>query len=778
MRSRAVSGVLMFVVSSMLLVGAMAPIVAAQGNPVPGLTGRVFPEPAESVAFIQWHDFVTGLAALESRYPDLMSVRVIGESLEGRPIFFVEVTNEKSAKARAEKLTIGYSASIHANEAAGREGMVRVIEDLASGTGPLGDLQGMLDDLIIATWFPNPDSWANGDWFAVSPDWITSLHVPSFERGNAAGLDLNRQFPNPGVKREQHTPLSEPESRAVVAELRYSGHHDNLVAGTDWHGMLNSPNMMRAIIPNQDMDFHRMMVAVRYLKDLEGRVNENPYFTEWATLAALLCLLPEQQERVLAQGGDAGAEGGGSRLPLHILQGDHVHGHGDGLGLDALTPEARRIVEDHMRLSGVWTQADLARVAAQACELSSGGPTGGVGHGAPFLWGARWDQIGYTDSGFTSDYLMLSPRSPTGGMGAVGTITEFAYSHMVPNNHYVAKLTEMHVAGTRETVRAQMEYALLLEAPRLSGTGAVAYVSNPERVTAVDHPSPYRSAGGVQFDLLDPQTWFDFNQVDYDVANTDFWADLARYSDDPVTAITATEVTAARLADFAHLVLTDATVDQVDADVVRAWVESGGNLILTDAALSWFDAAGITTDAARSSAVYLGHSDLTDFEHPLLSGVDWNARQTGEGIPVGYDINEYPQWSLRSAALEGLDFHVAGTTGDEPSLGTLRLGAGSVHFIGAALPQPSQANDHRWGLAPYAVTALTYTIFVNALGGSVVWEPLDAPFVPEYPADPLQAARRATTDDPLDGYEGIPAPAFAMFALALLAGFALLRRRR
>ena len=45
--------------------------------------------------------------------------------------------------------------------------------------------------------------------------------------------------------------------------------------------------------------------------------------------------------------------------------------------------------------------------------------------------------------------------------------------------------------------------------------------------------------------------------------------------------------------------------------------------------------------------------------------------------------------------------------------------AKAVHFIGAALPNPTQHRDHRYGLAPYSVTALTYYVFVNALAGDV-----------------------------------------------------------
>ena len=253
--------------------------------------------------------------------------------------------------------------------------------------------------------------------------------------------------------------------------------------------------------------------------------------------------------------------------------------------------------------------------------------------------------------------------------------------------------------------------------------------------------------------------------------------EIGRYADDPIVGLAPSSLTPERLAQHRHLVVTDRTVEHVDAGMLRTWVEGGGNLVLTDAALTWFDRAGLTADAADSFTVYLGHSDLQDLSHPLLRGVDWNARQTGEGIPVGYAMNEYPQWVLRGDAVGGLDLHVAGTTQGHPSLGTARVGQGTVHFIGAALPTPAQHQDHRWGLAPYAVTALTYAVFQNALDGRVEWVPTDSPFVPYYPADPLNAWREgdAGPDEPR---RSVPSPgAYWVLASLALAGAVLVRRR-
>lgn len=759
-------------------------VCATNSVPVPLRESRVFCEPMDSVGFVQFDQFVAGVQGLAEEFPDFVEVRSIGTSVQGRPILFVEVTNEKSAVPRAEKLQLGYSASIHANEAAGREGMTRVVEDLAAGRGPYGaQLQPLLDRMILNVWFPNPDNWAKGDFF--DKDEIHGLHDPTgcttsvpvvpvppvpvctgFARSNANGYDLNRQFPNPGWILPDHEPMSQPEARAVVSELRYSGNHTNLVAGADLHGMLGSPNMVRSIIPNQDYDFRRMVLVVDQLREMQERIDNNPSFAEW---------------NAIAQAGGTLEEAIGQDAPC------------------VPTP-----------------------VVGDTCVFVE----------RPFLWGARWDQIGYTDTGFTSDYLTLSPRSPTGGMGAVGQIVEFAYSHQVPDNKYVAKLTDMHVAGVREIVRTQMEQALRLDSPVLAGTGPVGYVwSEQDWVSSTDDPNAYQAASGKDFSLLDEESRFDFNQVPYKVSNLVFWRDLGRFAADPFVPITAETLTAEDLVQVEHLAITDQVLEHLSEQAladIRTWVEGGGHLLLTDGAVRFFDHAGLAESV--KTCVYLGHTDLTTRDHPLVADVDWNARVTGEASAVGIGAtedgsDEYPQWGLAPGSVARLGGDLVGTTGQDDlglgggqaptlgayvhgdhshgptegagragaaqtvgkcesdyaglveSLGRVPLGQGTIDFLGAALPQPSQAYDHRYGLADYSVSALTYWIAMNSLGGKVEYQAIGEPFVPTYAFDPLYgSAAQPEGGDEQD--QDTPASGLVLVLGALAAAAVATRRRK
>jgi murein peptide amidase A len=113
--------------------------------------------------------------------------RVIGHSVDGRPILAFE---DSAPAAALEVLVIG---AIHGNEAAGMRIAHRLIE---------GEPPARTDLLVVPT--INPDG------------------VAADTRGNAHGVDLNRNFPYrwrplSGDEYSGSAPLSEPETRAAYA---------------------------------------------------------------------------------------------------------------------------------------------------------------------------------------------------------------------------------------------------------------------------------------------------------------------------------------------------------------------------------------------------------------------------------------------------------------------------------------------------------------------------------------------------------------------------------
>ncbi|MFP5298652.1 MAG: M14 family zinc carboxypeptidase, partial [Actinomycetota bacterium] len=104
---------------------------------------------------------------------------------------------------------------------AGLEGGVRYAEDLArwAKDDPQHELRNGTDRDSIGMPVSevlqrvhlymsniNPDGWARGD----------AANGGVFQRGNGNGVDLNREFPTKGWTAVDHTPVSEPESKAWV----------------------------------------------------------------------------------------------------------------------------------------------------------------------------------------------------------------------------------------------------------------------------------------------------------------------------------------------------------------------------------------------------------------------------------------------------------------------------------------------------------------------------------------------------------------------------------
>src|SRR3954468_14061695 len=120
----------------------------------------------------------------------LLAAATLGHSVQGRPIRLV--AREGAAPGR----TVLVVGCIHGNECAG-EAVTRL---LRSGARPARGRLLIVDDL-------NPDGLARGT------------------RGNAHGVDLNRNFPSEwrplhGLEYSGPRPLSEPETRIARAVIR------------------------------------------------------------------------------------------------------------------------------------------------------------------------------------------------------------------------------------------------------------------------------------------------------------------------------------------------------------------------------------------------------------------------------------------------------------------------------------------------------------------------------------------------------------------------------
>ncbi len=243
-----------------LLVALAAPAAAAPtcvDRPTALCGGRIVAEPEMSTSFHQFDGPLEGLGrsleAMEKLSPRYLEVMTLAEatgnakhqSFGGLPIWVVRVTDEQAP--RTGKAQVAVSLSVHGLEAAGREGGIRYVEDLARwGAGEpdkllyAGDTGKPFAEVMkkTETWigFTNSDGWNQGD--------IASTSGAGFKRGNDnGGKDLNRDFATVGwydrVSGGRGVAESEPEVAGWTTLVRS---FPNLKTSTDIHGELTTPN--------------------------------------------------------------------------------------------------------------------------------------------------------------------------------------------------------------------------------------------------------------------------------------------------------------------------------------------------------------------------------------------------------------------------------------------------------------------------------------------------------------------------------------------------------
>ncbi|MEA4989135.1 MAG: M14 family zinc carboxypeptidase, partial [Anaerovorax sp.] len=177
------------------------------------------------------------LEELQALNPSLMNYEVIGQSLEGRDLYLVTITDAEGMKhldryqkfmqdavnnpedaLKALKTTSDYkvpvffNASIHGNETPGTDGVLKLIETLLTDKSP--QIQAILKDcVVLINVSQNPDGRVNG------------------LRENASVTDLNRDY----------ITQSQPETKAVVKHIATKWFPTSML---DLHGFMTTDNVL------------------------------------------------------------------------------------------------------------------------------------------------------------------------------------------------------------------------------------------------------------------------------------------------------------------------------------------------------------------------------------------------------------------------------------------------------------------------------------------------------------------------------------------------------
>ena len=392
------------------------------------------------------------------------------------------------------------------------------------------------------------------------------------------------------------------------------------------------------------------------------------------------------------------------------------------------TTSTHNAFADLMWPAGQWSpkmqaqEAQLARNVIRTVErkfeeqaVAVGLAADALGVMAPSKAATGYDVVGYDDGGFMGDWF-------TQERGAVEIDAGNFLSHSVPMSGWIGPLEQAHVAGVQGIIEALMVEAHITDAVRPNlKLGRVAYAFDPRRV---------RSSDGLGF-KPEPGD----KPRKYDVSRMRYFDDLRTAARTPVVPLSSYDIATgrAKLSSYDSLVLADVAMPpdakgrRVDPNAYRraiqAFVQNGGQLVLTDAAVPFVKNFGITgEDTLREARTNAGHVDFGDLTHPWEKGLSDTSSQTYYEVPLGFSpTDSAPHYGVATAAWTAKKGVTVGTVAESASssftaLGSMPYGRGQVAIFGALLPTPTEEEDHVEGLKDYGVTITGGMVFHSMLG--------------------------------------------------------------
>ena len=221
---------------------------AAAQQQVPSRTNLTFNH------YYSYEEMTAALHQLVAAYPELLSIRSIGKSYEGRDLWVVTVNNPKTG-ADTDKRAMYIDGNIHGNEIEGSEVPLYTLWYLTKGYGVIEAITRLLDDRAFyvlpmvnpdgrAYWFNQPNS-ANSSRSGMKPvdddnDGLFDEDPPDDLDGDGNIVQMRRLDPNGRMR-----PSPEDPRLMVRIELgeRYDGPRYTLLGSegidNDGDGLIN-----------------------------------------------------------------------------------------------------------------------------------------------------------------------------------------------------------------------------------------------------------------------------------------------------------------------------------------------------------------------------------------------------------------------------------------------------------------------------------------------------------------------------------------------------------
>ena len=163
-------------------------------------------------AYHNYEELTEFLENINIQYPDITNLISIGQSVQGRELWVLEVSD--NAGVNEIEPEFKYVANMHGDETVGRELCLYLIEWLVNGYGNNERATNLVDNTAIFI-MPsmNPDGFENGS------------------RYNANGVDLNRDFPDQFNDPNNSLSGRQPETQAM---MQWTWEH-NFVLSANMH---------------------------------------------------------------------------------------------------------------------------------------------------------------------------------------------------------------------------------------------------------------------------------------------------------------------------------------------------------------------------------------------------------------------------------------------------------------------------------------------------------------------------------------------------------------
>lgn len=177
-------------------------------------------------AYPKYSEYVAKMQYWATTYPSLCKLQSIGTTPNGRTLYVLKISdNAQVDEAEPEFL---YTSSMHGDEITGYPTMLRLIDYLLTGYATNSEISSIVNNTeIFICPLANPD----GSYKRAGNDTMNSTGNTA-TRANAAGVDLNRNYPDPidGIH-----PDGNPFQAETLAFIEFEKTR-NFVLAANYHG--------------------------------------------------------------------------------------------------------------------------------------------------------------------------------------------------------------------------------------------------------------------------------------------------------------------------------------------------------------------------------------------------------------------------------------------------------------------------------------------------------------------------------------------------------------